>query len=62
MNEEESLTKVRQARAKGGKTGKLGEQLAAQKKQTRTDTLKETSADNVRQREMDAAAEARSHN
>ncbi|KAI1382174.1 hypothetical protein F4677DRAFT_17358 [Hypoxylon crocopeplum] len=42
--------------------GKLGTQLAAQKKQTRNDTLKELSNNEIRQRDADEAAQARSHN
>ncbi|KAI0176274.1 hypothetical protein GGR52DRAFT_353556 [Hypoxylon sp. FL1284] len=43
-------------------TGKLGTQLAAQKKQTRNDTLKEISNNAIRQRDADEGAQARSHN
>ncbi|KAI1383195.1 uncharacterized protein F4822DRAFT_68219 [Hypoxylon trugodes] len=43
-------------------TGKLGTQLAAQKKQTRNDTLKEISNSELRQRDADEAAQARTHN
>ncbi|KAI0851410.1 hypothetical protein F5Y00DRAFT_8671 [Daldinia vernicosa] len=43
-------------------TGKLGTQLAAQKKQTRNDTLKELSNNEIRQRDADEAANARTHN
>ncbi|KAI1082855.1 hypothetical protein F5B20DRAFT_486933 [Whalleya microplaca] len=43
-------------------TGKLASQLATQKKQTRNDTLKEISNNEVRQRDADEAAQARSHN
>ncbi|KAI2467702.1 hypothetical protein F4781DRAFT_299263 [Annulohypoxylon bovei var. microspora] len=43
-------------------TGKLASQLAAQKKQTRNDTLKEISNSEIRQRDADEAAQARSHN
>ncbi|KAI1779974.1 hypothetical protein F4818DRAFT_160754 [Hypoxylon cercidicola] len=43
-------------------TGKLGTQLAAQKKQTRNDTLKEVSNNAIRQRDADEGAQARSHN
>ena len=57
-----SLT-TSQARAKGpAKKGKLADQLDAQRRQTRTDTLKDASADEIRRREMDAAAQARSYN
>jgi len=50
-----------QARAKGQPTGKLGGQLKAQKKQTRNETLKQGAAEEVRRREMDANAQAMSH-
>ena len=55
---------IRQARATtGGKpTGKLGDQLQNQKKQSRTDTLREASATQLRQREIDASNEAMTHN
>ncbi|KAI1105226.1 hypothetical protein F4804DRAFT_143930 [Jackrogersella minutella] len=43
-------------------TGKLGTQLAAQKKQTRNETLKEISNSEIRQRDADEAAQARTHN
>ncbi|KAH7035297.1 uncharacterized protein B0I36DRAFT_360690 [Microdochium trichocladiopsis] len=43
-------------------TGKLATQLAAQKKQSRNETLQEISNSNVRQRDADEAAEARTHN
>ncbi|KAI1208826.1 uncharacterized protein F4807DRAFT_135235 [Annulohypoxylon truncatum] len=42
--------------------GKLGSQLAAQKKQTRNDTLKEISNNEIRQRDADEAAQSRTHN
>ncbi|KAI5866849.1 hypothetical protein GGS23DRAFT_292135 [Durotheca rogersii] len=42
--------------------GKLGTQLAAQKKQTRNETLNELSRDETRRRDADEAAEARNHN
>ncbi|KAI2638169.1 hypothetical protein GGS21DRAFT_488870 [Xylaria nigripes] len=42
-------------------SGKLGAQLAAQKKQTRNDTLQEISHNERRQRDADEAAEARAH-
>lgn len=52
-----------QARAKGGRpVGKLGEQLANQRKQTMGDTLKDASAEERRRREIDAAEAARVHN
>ncbi len=52
-----------QARAAEAKpTGKLGSQLQAQRKQTRTDTLREASADEVRRREIESAAVTRTHN
>ncbi|KAI2640508.1 hypothetical protein GGS26DRAFT_538468 [Hypomontagnella submonticulosa] len=43
-------------------TGKLGTQLAAQKKQTRNETLKELANNEIRQRDADEAANARTHN
>lgn len=44
-----------QARAKSGKPGgKLQQQLAAQKKQTRSDTLQEASKHERQQRQTDA--------
>ncbi|KAI1367371.1 hypothetical protein F5Y08DRAFT_299017 [Xylaria arbuscula] len=43
-------------------SGKLGSQLAAQKKQTRNDTLQEISNNERRQRDADEAAQARTHN
>ncbi|KXJ95788.1 hypothetical protein Micbo1qcDRAFT_192710 [Microdochium bolleyi] len=43
-------------------SGKLGTQLAAQKKQSRNETLQEISSNNARQRDADEAAEARTHN
>ncbi|KAI0889974.1 uncharacterized protein GGS22DRAFT_6796 [Annulohypoxylon maeteangense] len=42
--------------------GKLGSQLAAQKKQTRNETLKEISNAEIRQRDADEAAQSRTHN
>jgi hypothetical protein len=52
-----------QARAQGGKsTGKLGNQLAAQKKQTRVDTLKDASETERLQRQADANADTLNHN
>ncbi|KAI8632084.1 hypothetical protein F5Y19DRAFT_385144 [Xylariaceae sp. FL1651] len=42
-------------------TGKLGSQLAAQKKQTRNDTLQEISNNERRQRDADEGAEARAY-
>ncbi|XXG94643.1 pre-mRNA processing RNA-helicase [Hypoxylon texense] len=50
------------AKAASKSTGKLGTQLAAQKKQTRNDTLKEVANNAIRQRDADEAAQARSHN
>ncbi|KAI0383838.1 hypothetical protein F5Y04DRAFT_22368 [Hypomontagnella monticulosa] len=50
------------AQAANKSTGKLGTQLAAQKKQTRNETLKELSNNEIRQRDADEAANARSHN
>ncbi|GKT54880.1 hypothetical protein ColTof4_08261 [Colletotrichum tofieldiae] len=54
----------RQARAKAASksTGKLSSQLNAQKKQTQADLLKDASAQQLRQRDADAAAEARTYN
>ncbi|KAH8157846.1 hypothetical protein CIB48_g10403 [Xylaria polymorpha] len=43
-------------------SGKLGTQLAAQKKQTRNDTLQEISNNERRQRDADEVAQARVHN
>ncbi|KAI1458993.1 hypothetical protein F4805DRAFT_98003 [Annulohypoxylon moriforme] len=43
-------------------TGKLSSQLAAQKKQTRNETLKEISNNEIRQRDADEAAQSRTHN
>ncbi|KAI2629749.1 hypothetical protein GGR54DRAFT_277863 [Hypoxylon sp. NC1633] len=54
-----------EARAKAAatkSTGKLGTQLAAQKKQTRNETLKELSNNEIRQRDADEGAQARTHN
>ncbi|KAI1810777.1 hypothetical protein GGS20DRAFT_154101 [Poronia punctata] len=54
-----------QARAEAASarsSGKLGAQLAAQKKQTRNDTLQEISNNERRLREADEAAQARVHN
>ena len=42
--------------------GKLGQNLADQKKQTMSDTLKATSEEERRRRDMDANAEARNWN
>lgn len=42
-------------------SGKLGAQLAAQRKQTRNDVLQEISHDERRQRDADEAAQARAH-
>lgn len=55
---------LRQARAKAASksTGKLSSQLNAQKKQTQADLLKDASAQQLRQRDADAAAEARTYN
>ncbi|KAH9902254.1 hypothetical protein F4778DRAFT_736903 [Xylariomycetidae sp. FL2044] len=49
------------AQAASSSKGKLGSQLAAQKKQTRNDTLKEISENERRQRDADEAAQARTH-
>ena len=51
-----------QARAKASSKpgGKLQTQLAAQKKQTRSETLKDASQEQLRAREADQATEARS--
>ncbi|ROT37346.1 hypothetical protein SODALDRAFT_194734 [Sodiomyces alkalinus F11] len=53
-----------EARAKAGNkaNGKLGAQLAQQKKQTRIDTLNQLSAEERMHRDADAAAEARANN
>ncbi|KAI1143423.1 hypothetical protein F5Y05DRAFT_152632 [Hypoxylon sp. FL0543] len=51
-----------QAATSKSATGKLGTQLAAQKKQTRNDTLKEIANNEIRQRDADEAAQARTHN
>ncbi|KAH7328681.1 hypothetical protein B0I35DRAFT_473361 [Stachybotrys elegans] len=53
-----------EARAKAASSGggKLQSQLAAQKKQTRNDTLKEASEQTLRERESASAAEARNWN
>jgi len=50
------------ARAASKATGKLGEQLHAQKAQTRTETLKQASGEERRMREADVAADVRSYN
>lgn len=49
------------ATAKNAKGGKLASNLAAQKKQTRTDTLNEASQQNLQQRESDADAKLRQY-
>ncbi|KAF6844744.1 hypothetical protein CMUS01_00810 [Colletotrichum musicola] len=61
---EVSLPAKPHARAKAANkpTGKLGSQLNAQKKQTQSDLLKDASAQKLRQRDADAAAEARTFN
>ncbi|TEA16469.1 hypothetical protein C8034_v001290 [Colletotrichum sidae] len=53
-----------EARAKAANktTGKLSSQLNAQKKQTQGDLLKDVSNQQLRQRDADAAAEARTFN
>jgi len=51
-----------QAANKTVKQGKLGGQLAEQKKQTRTDTLNQVSEENRRARDMDATTEAINYN
>lgn len=58
------LTDWRQARARAAAkpTGKLGQQLNAQKAQTRSDTLLQASRDERRMRESDEAAQARTYN
>ncbi|CAK7198291.1 hypothetical protein SEUCBS139899_000951 [Sporothrix eucalyptigena] len=43
-------------------TGKLGAQLAAQKRENHNETLKKASEAEVRRREMDAQASAAAHN
>ncbi|KAK1972644.1 hypothetical protein LZ32DRAFT_5142 [Colletotrichum eremochloae] len=50
------------AKAASKSTGKLSSQLNAQKKQTQTGLLKDASAQQLRQRDADAAAEARTYN
>ncbi|KAK1988691.1 hypothetical protein LZ30DRAFT_776592 [Colletotrichum cereale] len=50
------------AKAASKSTGKLSSQLNAQKKQTQTDLLKDVSAQQLRQRDADADAEARTYN
>lgn len=42
--------------------GKLGNQLQSQKKQSRSDTLKQASEAEVRRREIEAAEGSLSHN
>ncbi|GAW22939.1 hypothetical protein ANO14919_124860 [Xylariales sp. No.14919] len=56
---EAAETRAQAASAKS--LGKLGTQLAAQKKQTRNDTLQEISNNERRQRDADEAAQARAH-
>ncbi|KKY17694.1 hypothetical protein UCRPC4_g05327 [Phaeomoniella chlamydospora] len=55
---EERAAKLQNAQAKG----KLGQQLAEQKKKTRNDILKEESEEARRKREVDQATEARNFN
>ncbi|KFX94324.1 hypothetical protein O988_06369 [Pseudogymnoascus sp. VKM F-3808] len=50
------------AKAAAKPTGKLGQQLNAQKMQRRTDTLQEVSREEVARREADQAAAVRSYN
>ncbi|OBT39471.1 hypothetical protein VE00_10132 [Pseudogymnoascus sp. WSF 3629] len=50
------------AKAAAKPTGKLGQQLNAQKMQRRTDTLQEVSREEVARRDADAAAAVRSYN
>ncbi|KAK1730782.1 hypothetical protein CaCOL14_002873 [Colletotrichum acutatum] len=50
------------AKAANKSTGKLSSQLNAQKKQTQSDLLKDASTQQLRQRDADAAAEARTYN
>ncbi|KAK5634451.1 hypothetical protein RRF57_010164 [Xylaria bambusicola] len=57
---EAAETRAQTAAAKS--SGKLGSQLAAQKKQTRNETLQEISNNERRQRAADEAAQAQSHN
>lgn len=59
--EADDATQARAKAAAAKPTGKLGSQLAAQRKQTRTDTLKDISRDELRARDADAAAVARVH-
>lgn len=55
------MIQARAQAASAKSSGKLGAQLAAQKKQTRNDTLQEISNNERRQREADEAAQARAH-
>ncbi|OBT64561.1 hypothetical protein VE03_06299 [Pseudogymnoascus sp. 23342-1-I1] len=50
------------AKAAAKPTGKLGQQLNAQKMQRRTDTLQEVSREEVARRDADTAAAVRSYN
>lgn len=57
------LQKARaQAATQASKQGKLGGQLAEQKKQTRTDTLNQVSEENRRARDMDANTAVMNYN
>jgi len=49
------------AQTSTSKQGKLGEQLAEQKKQARKDTLNQVSEENRRHRDMDASTEIRTY-
>lgn len=54
--------KMRAQAASSKNSGKLGQQLAAQKKQSRQQTLNEISREERRARYAKEAAEARTHN
>ncbi|CAK7211210.1 hypothetical protein SBRCBS47491_001037 [Sporothrix bragantina] len=53
---------ARERAAAAAETGKLGAQLAAQKRENHGETLKKASEAEVRRREMDAQASAAAHN
>ena len=53
---------MRAEAASSKNSGKLGQQLAAQKKQSRQETLNEISREERRARDAEQAAEARAHN
>ena len=56
------MTLQNRAKTANKPKGKLGSQLADQKKQTRTDTLDAASKDERRMRDADASAETRAYN